>query len=415
MSGCKRALYVCSTLALTTACSSAARGPARPIAVASPYENVDWHTFSHYRADLHVHTIQSDGCHLPEEVVRAFHDAGFSVLSITDHDVVSPNGCPTRDAATTAQIDFGAFADQHSPYPDPRPATFPADTTWPWSNFGAPSPRDLGMVGIEGAELTCTFHVSSFFNDYGVPPPCSDAPAFLDEQLLEVARRGGLASLNHPFRVNASLAWYVAFYRMHSAEYLVGLELAGDRPSDVDYSVGLWDQLLSHLMPSRPLWGFGTSDTHVLVRTRFAFTVFLLDEPTTENVKEAMRSGQFYSVVGPRILNLSRDRGRGYDGQTAYEGTYPELRSIAVDRGAGVISIDAAGYDEIVWISQRPSSEPRGDDVGPWPSGEIVQRGPVFDYSQSEGTFSYVRAELLRHTDNGPIRLFINPFAVIRP
>jgi hypothetical protein len=342
------------TLALAAACGCSSDAAAQ-IHVGNPYEGVDWQTFSHHRADLHIHTIQSDGCHLPDEVVRAFNDAGFSVLSITDHDGVSPNGCPTRDAATTAQIDFGIFA------------------------------------------------------DYGVPGS-DDAPP-MNEQLHEVARRRGLASLNHPFRVNESLEWYLTFYREHSAEYLVGLELAADRAVDVDYSVGLWDQLLGHLMPSRPIWGFGTSDTHLLVRTRFAFTVFLLDELTTESVKEAMRSGRFYSVIGPRFVNLSRDRGPGYGGQTTYDGTYPELRSIAVDRDAGEISIDAAGYDEIVWISQRASSEPRSDDVGPWPPGEVVQRGPVFNYSDSDAP--YVRAELLRYTDDGPIRLFINPFALI--
>ena len=57
---------------------------------------------------------------------RAFHDAGFSILSITDHDMVAPNFCPLRDAATQGQIDFGAFATERTPYPDPRPPTFPA-------------------------------------------------------------------------------------------------------------------------------------------------------------------------------------------------------------------------------------------------------------------------------------------------
>ena len=399
-----------STLAVAAACSGCLSDAAAQIQLGNPYEKVNWQTFS-----LHVHTLQSDGCHLLDEVVRAYQQAGFSILSITDHDAAPPNRCPTRDIARPAAIAAGAFAERPTPYPDPAPGSFSANTTWPWSDFGAPSPSDLGMLGIEGGELTCGFHVSSFFNDYGVPPPCSDDAPALDEQLLEVARRGGLASLNHPFRVNESLGWYVNFYREHSVDYLVGLELAGDGPADVDYSVALWDQLLSHLMPSRPLWGFGTSDTHLLVRTRFAFTVFLLDKLTTENVKEAMRSGQFYSVVGPRIVNLSRERGQGYDGQTAYDRTYPELRSIAVDRHAGEISIDAAGYDEIVWISQRPWSEPRGDDAGSWPSGEVVQRGPAFDYSDSDATLPYVRAELIRHTDNGPIRLFINPFAVIHP
>jgi hypothetical protein len=401
------------TLALWAACGGCSSDRADRIEVSNPYESVDWQTFSQYRADLHLHTLQSDGCHSVDEVVRAFHDAGFSILSITDHDAVAPNLCALRDAATQRQIDVGAYATERTPYPDARPPTYPADTTWPWSDYGAPSAADLGMLGIEGAELTCTYHVGAFFTDYGVPPPCNEASPTLDEELLEVATRGGLAVLNHP-DTKQPREWFVKLYREHSAESFVGLEIAADEAATVDSYIELWDQLLGEVMPSRPIWAFGTSDMHLLVKTRFAFTVFLLDELTTENVKEAMRRGQFYSVVQPRTLNLSRDRGLAYAGQAAYDGTYPALRSILVDRGARRIAIDAAGYDDIIWISRPSSSEPSPGATAPSPAGEVVQRGPVFDFSDRE-TLSYVRAELIRHTDDGPIRLLINPFALTRP
>src|SRR5262249_1328380 len=157
-------------LALLTACGSASAQPR--VEVENPYANVDWRSFSRYRADLHVHTLQSDGCHSLREVVEAFHDVGFAILSITDHDILGPNRCPLRDAATQAQVDHGVFATERTQYPDPKPPAFPADTTWPWTAYGAPSPAELGMLGIEGSELTCTYHVNSFFSDYGVRPPC---------------------------------------------------------------------------------------------------------------------------------------------------------------------------------------------------------------------------------------------------
>ena len=183
--------------------------------VTNPYERVDWATFSHHRADLHVHTLQSDGCHHLEEVVRVYRAAGFSILSITDHDAMAPNACPTREATPPENIRFGFFTETPSPYPNPRPANFPAETTWPWNAFGAPSPTELGMVGIEGAELTCGHHINSYFNDYGVQPPCRDAPA-INEWLHEVARRNGIAVINHPeprFR-----EWYIELYRVPFGE-----------------------------------------------------------------------------------------------------------------------------------------------------------------------------------------------------
>src|SRR6185369_9516618 len=286
--------------------------------VTNPYAGVDWATFSHYRADLHVHTLQSDGCHSVSEVVKAFHDLGFAILSITDHDVLEPNHCPLRDAATPAQIEFGAYATEQSPYPDPRPPTFPADTTWPWTAYGAPSPAELGMLGIEGSELTCSYHVNSFFIDYGMREPCPRSDSIIDEKLLEVARRGGLAVLNHP-DTKQPPEWFAKLYREHPADSFVGMEIASDDAAATDSYAVLWDQLLGELMPSRPIWGYGTSDTHILARTRFAFTVFLLHELSADAVKDAMRRGQFYSVVRrTKMLNLSRDRGITFAGREAY-------------------------------------------------------------------------------------------------
>ena len=60
------------------------------------------------------------------------------------------------------------------------------------------------------------------------------------------------------------------------------------------------------------------------------------------------------------------------------------------------------------------STERRAGAAATWPSGEIVQRGPVFDFSDRDSALPYVRAELIRHTDDGPIRLLINPFALAR-
>src|SRR4029079_8047166 len=92
----------------------------------------------------------------------------------------------------------------------------------------------------------------------------------------------------------------------------------------------------------------------------------------------------------------------------------PELRAGAGGRGARKITIAAAGYDEIVWISRRSPRDKGAAADAPWPSGEVVQRGPVFDLTRADSTLSYVRAEVIRHTDAGPVRLLLNPFALTR-
>ncbi|HCN84381.1 MAG TPA: hypothetical protein DIT07_12290, partial [Sphingobacteriaceae bacterium] len=58
--------------------------------VLNPYKNVNWATFKQHKAALHVHTLQSDGYNMVDEVVRAYQKAGFTILAITDHDKMEP-------------------------------------------------------------------------------------------------------------------------------------------------------------------------------------------------------------------------------------------------------------------------------------------------------------------------------------
>jgi predicted metal-dependent phosphoesterase TrpH len=51
-------------------------------------------------ADLHIHTTFSDGSFSPQEAVRQAHQAGFTAISITDHDIV--DGIPSALAEGTA-------------------------------------------------------------------------------------------------------------------------------------------------------------------------------------------------------------------------------------------------------------------------------------------------------------------------
>ena len=38
------------------------------------------------RADLHIHTVYSDGAYTPAQIAAAAKQAGLGLLSMTDHD-----------------------------------------------------------------------------------------------------------------------------------------------------------------------------------------------------------------------------------------------------------------------------------------------------------------------------------------
>jgi hypothetical protein len=331
--------------------------------VRNPYKGIDWAQAEPRKASLHMHTLQSDGFQMVDEVVGCYKRAGYSILALTDHDCFKPN----------AQVRSKRVAPENgSPYPvKPYPKGYPANTTWPWNDYGTASAEEHGMVGIQANELTYRHHINSFFCDYGVwyRKTGKKAPyggivdaagnvVWEDDQIEGVGSCNGLAVLNHPgvpdktsWWVRQSLDWYAERFRKHPASCLVGLEVTNCSPSRRLYDEGLWDQLLARFMPHRPVWGFGTDDMHNLKSARQSYTTFFLAEPTVAKVRQAMLAGAFSFSVSTRKVN--------YLAEPQKLDRLPELHSVAVDEGKGTITLGTEACDEVRWISTPASLDPK--------------------------------------------------------
>ncbi|AQQ70361.1 PHP domain protein [Limihaloglobus sulfuriphilus] len=408
----------------------------------NPYADVDWGSWGSYKAALHLHTLQSDGWNSVREVTGAYKKAGYSIMSITDHDFFKPN----------LHVRPGELPpEKASPYPEnPKPENYPANTTWPWTDYGGHSPERLDMVGIQGNELSYRHHINSYFNDYGVwyEKTNYDVPyegvvdengkeIWEDDQLLALAaaknsmkgnveglgaifsarlKAGSLAILNHPgvedsyrWWQRQSLDWYVERFEKHSFDYLIGMEVTNNNTPRRAYDEALWDQLLARFMPARPIWGFGNDDMHKLFSTKQTFNVFYLDKCTSENVHAAMQKGHFCFCRSTRSID--------YTVNDCQLDTFPQIQSIAVDQDAGTIKINAVDYDEIKWISSPLSLEPIDDyktSSQPWEVGNVVHTGSTLDYRNTPGIKNYVRAELLRNDGSHTQRTFTNPFGIVK-
>ena len=391
------------------------------IVVLNPYKNVDWSTIQQHKAALHLHTLQSDGYHMPEEVICAYRKAGYTILAITDHDWNEPN-------RRIVGLGWGPLPEERaSPYPkDPKPDNYPANPTWPWTDYGAPAPADLGMVGIQGSELTYKHHINSYYNNYGVwygnpgdkigtqaPYRITDSDGHEiseDDQIAAVNNKGGLAILNHPSASDEyswwerkSLEWYIERYQNHSPGCLIGIEVTN---GIAEYNEGLWDQLLTRFMPARPIWGFGNDDMHTL-EVKQTYNVFLLNELTDSSVREAMEEGQFLMYTSTKRVDYMED--------PVGLSTFPDLKEIIFDANSGTITIHASGYDQIKWISAPLSMEPVEDyktSDSPWPLGQVVHVGKTLDIKSNPKLRNYVRAEIIVKEGDHINRILTNPFGI---
>ena len=52
-----------------------------------------------YKVDYHIHSYYSDGLLSPVELVKKYHDEGYDIISITDHDTV----CGLKEAFTAGE------------------------------------------------------------------------------------------------------------------------------------------------------------------------------------------------------------------------------------------------------------------------------------------------------------------------
>ena len=333
--------------------------------IMNPYESVNWSEYGQYKANLHTHTTMSDGRMNPQEVVDRYHVLGYNILAITDHNTVTYpwTGFSEMEASKSA-------LNRMKENPDEMPENL---------IFEDRDPKVLGMIDIQGNELSRHHHTGSFFNDH-------DGTKTEEESLDAIAGKNGLAILFHPGRYNGSyrrqhlpslsVEWYVDLYQRY--DHLIGLEVynAGDRyPQDRI----IWDSILVATMPSRPVWAYSNDDMHLLANLGHNWNMMILPELNYDQVRQGMKNGHSYFVYSPN----------GHDGN-------PVIENINIDRNKGTIEIKARDYDSISWIM----------------GGNVKIRGNKINLNELEEDLSYIRAELY---GKGETVTGTQPFGIRKP
>ncbi len=353
----KRTCYVFTLLVCWLFISGCIQPQKTGLVIVDPYANVDWENTGRFRANLHTHTTGSDGAMHPHVVVDHYHRLGYQILAIADHNAV-----------TYPWTGFTALA------PGGYWLQMVADGRIDAKEQEAREDRDpaaLGMIAIQGNELSSHHHMGSFFN------PHNGTTTEVDS-LDALTALGGIAMLYHPGRYQKEIEWYADLYRTYPG--LFGMEVfnQGDRyPGDR----AIWDAVLTELMPERQVWAHSNDDMHVLSHLGRNYNVMLLSELTPEKVRAGMENGWSYFVYNPVATNRIAD---------------PLIQAIHIGHQQGTILIRKQGKGETVWISEGIELH-KGDSIH------------LLDFLQIG---SYVRAEL---RGEGGIVVGTQPFAILRP
>lgn len=203
---------------------------------------------------------------------------------------------------------------------------------------------------------------------------------------------GGLSAVAHPKRYYGIVSqdwdrYEEEFSTVSLDDGLIGMEVLNKnsvrylRGTDRFPDIELWDRLLTHFMPERPVFAIAEDDPNdfrIGHDINVRWTWVLLDEDDFDpSDQDASRIAAAKAFRSGAIMAVQR---RQYDP----DGTRPDpatINDITVDESAETITIDAPGEDEIRWISR----------------GRVVETGDQIDLEPDH--IPYVRAEVWTNPD----------------
>ncbi len=403
--------------------------------ITSPYESVDFSAVNQYKADLHSHTTFSDGHETLPAMTERHYELGFDIYAITDHGTTSTgymaqtfnqplkliswikNGDVYNDVLSAN----GTAANGNAYRVDTDSAT--KDEFYVQSVNGQDGQKML-RVPFGNEQNPTSFnnaHVNTWFADYG--NGVLGGTSNYRSPISAVHELGGLSVINHPgeytnardeetqesaYNVddpvyNYKINKFASI--LNEFDTCLGIDINSKGDGRTRYDRKLWDILLQKLVPNgRNVYAIATTDAHNLDIVDSGYTMILMNDLTSENLKNAMANGQMfaaskyigntiemqaYKAIAEKIetpeatqlvqmLDTALSTGeKFYAGEDA---VVPVVNNVVIDETEDTITLGTENAVVIRWIAD-------GKEIC---SGSTID---LDDYSDKIG--SYVRAEIV--------------------
>ena len=250
-----------------------------------------------YKANLHCHSTLSDGRLTPEELKQIYKDAGYSVLSITDHELMVPH----RDLSDPDFLMMTGFE-----------ISFTEEKRW----NDDPKTCHLCFVALnETEENQPCFHRTKYLDEEGFKLAKFDPaePDFEREYTPECINRaiaigrekGFFITYNHPVWSLERFAEYSRYEGMHAMEICNYSSVVSGWD---EYNPRVYEDFLHQ---NKRIFVQGADDNHNRQQPDHpkwdsfgAFTVLKAPALTYKDIADALVKGHFYASQGPAIKGL---------------------------------------------------------------------------------------------------------------
>lgn len=319
-----------------------------------------------YKANLHCHSTKSDGKLEPEMLKKNYRDHGYSILAITDHEV-------PYDHTAMSEEDFLMLTGYEAYIRTTEDGHYDIYKPEIHINLFAEDPHNVAMVNYNACY--CKYikdpEVKEKMPKVGSQEPREYTVDYINKFVQTAKEHGYICAHNHPtwsLETPEQISQYEGFFSMEMCNYGALLDVG------MEYNLHMYQRLLSE---GKRLCVHSTDDNHNKKTpddpkwdSYGGFTMVLADELTYPSVFEALKTGNFYSSMGPKILELT------FDGNKVHIETEPAKWIIMHDG------------------SKRPPMV-MGDDEHPITSAdfEIPERSPFvqFNVRDFEGRYADTR------------------------
>ena len=228
-----------------------------------------------YKADLHIHTLYSDGQVTPELRVREAHNEGLDIMAITDH-------LELRKYAN----DMLTFLKGHVPEGEKHPkdvVTDMVDYNVPYNSVEKSAKRS-GMFLIRGVEISRNPSEYGHFNALFTTDNNTITDPDPEVAIRNARAQGAIIMHNHPGWRRSSLNTHAFEDRIYSEGLIDGIEVMNNNefyPKAIDRAINLGFFISSN------------TDIHGTIAEVYGseirnFTMVLANELSEEAIREAL-------------------------------------------------------------------------------------------------------------------------------
>lgn len=252
-----------------------------------------------YRANLHCHTVHSDGALTPQEVKDLYKSRGYSVVAYSDHERFVPHNELTDGefvAINSAEYGFSLGIPSRLPQPSGLKNVWATERCFHFNVFA------LDASAADAPDREAIYALQKGLGQPSDEPPAARLAPFyaaINEWIARCRREGFLVQLNHPYwSLNVSEDW-LSLKGLWSLEIL---NYATQRETGAEYCPMVHDEMLRHGGPGL----FCTMDDDNHNRPALAFeehsfggsTFFAADELSYEAIADSMKAGRFFCASG---------------------------------------------------------------------------------------------------------------------